>query len=417
MNLEIMVLHAGKRCGPFPVAEVRVRFAQGVFLPDDLGWYEGMSEWAPLARIPEINPHAWDMPTMDKQTAISSNRPNLIAKIGYIAAALLIVILLFAALLLVLPNLFKVGMPFKQPMSAHEKLSVPAQKKEASPSTIAPSPSPESESSEAILTAYGISLAQGQGGPFAVVSLSVKTNELKASPEKYEKLLIQKLKKTKEGETGKYIIDMDNTCVIDPADFQIEFKDGDIVPGSLVCRPATGGSFTLSTDILFFYLSDPIPPQVHFGVAVATRRQPAWIYFKNAHRVPIPNTIAMPKPDALLNRDGGPNEYLTLDGDLETNQDPDLNTKNKLTYNPKQRIISGEWLWQIQGMQSDGTIQFTAQGVLLTPWWMGTWEYMGEGRFSISRPDGWEAKIQLDAEGKTFSGSDKDGKAIRGSRP
>jgi len=45
------VMKDGRREGPFEDVEIQGRLSEGFLLPDDLGWREGMGDWAPLRTL------------------------------------------------------------------------------------------------------------------------------------------------------------------------------------------------------------------------------------------------------------------------------------------------------------------------------------------------------------------------------
>lgn len=53
---DIWVGQDGERYGPFTPSMVRQGIADGLFLPDALGWRRGMAEWLPLERLVGASP-------------------------------------------------------------------------------------------------------------------------------------------------------------------------------------------------------------------------------------------------------------------------------------------------------------------------------------------------------------------------
>jgi uncharacterized protein DUF4339 len=49
--MAIYIFKNGKQDGPLEEAIVCFHLAHGILSPDDLGWREGMSDWAPLREI------------------------------------------------------------------------------------------------------------------------------------------------------------------------------------------------------------------------------------------------------------------------------------------------------------------------------------------------------------------------------
>lgn len=49
--MEVWIGRDGERHGPYKEADVRQWLRSGQVSPDDLGWYEGMADWAPLSTL------------------------------------------------------------------------------------------------------------------------------------------------------------------------------------------------------------------------------------------------------------------------------------------------------------------------------------------------------------------------------
>ena len=57
--MEVWIGRDGERHGPYKEADVREWLRSGQVSPDDLGWYEGMADWAPLSSLfPQDQPSA-----------------------------------------------------------------------------------------------------------------------------------------------------------------------------------------------------------------------------------------------------------------------------------------------------------------------------------------------------------------------
>ena len=52
--MEIYIYKNGQRSGPFSFEAIRKGAADGSFLPTDLAWYEGCTDWIDLGRIPGL---------------------------------------------------------------------------------------------------------------------------------------------------------------------------------------------------------------------------------------------------------------------------------------------------------------------------------------------------------------------------
>ena len=47
--MDVWIGKDGERLGPYPEVDVREKIRSGVFARDDLGWYDGLADWQPLA--------------------------------------------------------------------------------------------------------------------------------------------------------------------------------------------------------------------------------------------------------------------------------------------------------------------------------------------------------------------------------
>jgi hypothetical protein len=65
--------------GVFPLEEVRVGLKSGRFLPDDLGWMEGMAEWKPLAQIPQLSIATSEVSRIEMESSL--DHPGLDASV------------------------------------------------------------------------------------------------------------------------------------------------------------------------------------------------------------------------------------------------------------------------------------------------------------------------------------------------
>lgn len=52
--MQIFIQHQGQQTGPFPIEQIRVGLAHGVYQPSDLAWYEGAAGWLPLSSMPAV---------------------------------------------------------------------------------------------------------------------------------------------------------------------------------------------------------------------------------------------------------------------------------------------------------------------------------------------------------------------------
>jgi hypothetical protein len=53
--------HAGgQQFGPVPATEIRRLLAAGELTPDDMAWREGLENWLPIGKVPELNPRAYN---------------------------------------------------------------------------------------------------------------------------------------------------------------------------------------------------------------------------------------------------------------------------------------------------------------------------------------------------------------------
>jgi uncharacterized RDD family membrane protein YckC len=49
--MQVWIGRNGERFGPYPESEVRAWLRDGTCRPDELGWYEGMTDWRPLGEL------------------------------------------------------------------------------------------------------------------------------------------------------------------------------------------------------------------------------------------------------------------------------------------------------------------------------------------------------------------------------
>ena len=71
--MEVWIGRDGERHGPYSESDVRDWLRTGKVSPDDLGWYQGMTDWKPLSSLfPEEPPaldRAYSPPKAPLQTA------------------------------------------------------------------------------------------------------------------------------------------------------------------------------------------------------------------------------------------------------------------------------------------------------------------------------------------------------------
>jgi uncharacterized RDD family membrane protein YckC len=94
--MEIHIAKNGQKMGPYPEAQVREMLAAGTLAGTDLGWYEGMADWKPLASVlapasttPAITPPPVAPLTMTR-AAIDPNLAGRGARLGAVLLDLLI---------------------------------------------------------------------------------------------------------------------------------------------------------------------------------------------------------------------------------------------------------------------------------------------------------------------------------------
>ena len=55
--MQVWIGRNGERFGPYPDDEIRQWLRDGTCRPEELGWYEGMTDWRPLGELfPEDRP-------------------------------------------------------------------------------------------------------------------------------------------------------------------------------------------------------------------------------------------------------------------------------------------------------------------------------------------------------------------------
>ena len=49
--MQIHITRGEESSGPYTLEQVQDYLAQGILLPDDLAWHEGLENWVPLAQL------------------------------------------------------------------------------------------------------------------------------------------------------------------------------------------------------------------------------------------------------------------------------------------------------------------------------------------------------------------------------
>jgi len=76
MGIRMHVNRNRGNLGIFPLEEVRAGLRSGRFLPDDLGWMEGMAEWKPLGQIPQLSTDAAESSQIEPAFLMDPSGPD-----------------------------------------------------------------------------------------------------------------------------------------------------------------------------------------------------------------------------------------------------------------------------------------------------------------------------------------------------
>lgn len=70
-----MLIHIqrdGQQFGPYTLEDLNKYLADGSLLPSDLAWYEGISDWIPMNRVPGVHLHSSDLPIVQEAGVAST---------------------------------------------------------------------------------------------------------------------------------------------------------------------------------------------------------------------------------------------------------------------------------------------------------------------------------------------------------